>query len=384
MRRYSSMALGLILAGCGSAQVAAAPPARTGVAASCAAVSPEQQFASARLVFVGRMLKGPTIKPGGVLGSPARMRVERYLKGHGPSTVRVDTAVSIDPHGVAVGEDGIMARPGERWKIYTDSGRQPFSTSICAGSRRVAESPPGKRAGGALALWRSFPVHANPRPIVPLGEGMVLAPATGFRTEDQKLAFTEGRFVLGTALPPGSLTAFRRLTATGAPGRDQVPPLLITGVRLGAATFLTDRGKARLAAWEFSLRGVDAPASVLALAPAEVFRPPALHRFDPPGPGSSIADSATESPSGTTIKLSFAGAPPGTGPCEANYRAGAVASRRAVAFTITTIAAPVPPGQACPALAAIRTVALHLTKPLGARVLISAADGGAVPVTPAR
>ena len=43
--------------------------------------------------------------------------------------------------------------------------------------------------------------------------------------------------------------------------------------------------------------------------------------------------------------------PPGTGPCEANYRVSAVSTQQAVAFTITRLAAPVPPGQACPALA---------------------------------
>jgi len=71
----------------------------TGVAASCAAVSPAQQFAAARLVFIGVALPGPTAhyskRP--VLASPARMRVERYLKGHGPGIVRVATAVTIEP-----------------------------------------------------------------------------------------------------------------------------------------------------------------------------------------------------------------------------------------------------------------------------------------------
>jgi hypothetical protein len=37
-----------------------------------------------------------------------------------------------------VAEDGIEPRAGERWKIYTQSRRQPLATSICAGSVRVA------------------------------------------------------------------------------------------------------------------------------------------------------------------------------------------------------------------------------------------------------
>jgi hypothetical protein len=118
--------------------------------------------------------------------------------------------------------------------------------------------------------------------------------------------------------------------------------------------------------WQFSFRGGAHPASVLALAASDLFIPPAVRRFEPPGPGLGEV-SATVSRSGTAIKLSFPGAPPGTGPCEANYRVSALSSRHAVAFTITTVAAPVPPGQACPALAVLRTAVLHLERPLGAR-----------------
>lgn len=119
------------------------------------------------------MLRGPATH-NGVLGSPARMRVERYLKGHRPRVVRINTALTIESDAIAVREDGIEPRAGQRWKIYTRSRHQPFDTSICLGSTRVMESP-------TLALWRAFPVRANPRPIVPLGEGMLIEPRTGFR-----------------------------------------------------------------------------------------------------------------------------------------------------------------------------------------------------------
>lgn len=143
--RHLLLTVGLSLAGCGAAQITAVPVRETGVAgvtgvaASCAALSPARQFARARLVFVGVTLPGPTTRLGGrrVLGSPARIRVERYLKGHGPRTVTVDTAVRIGARGVTVSEDGIEPGPGQRWQIYTSSRRQPFQTSICAGSRRV-------------------------------------------------------------------------------------------------------------------------------------------------------------------------------------------------------------------------------------------------------
>ncbi len=398
MRRYVGVLIGLCLAGCASAHGDSTPTRVTGVAASCAAVSPAQQLAAARLVFIGVALPGPTAHYGQrpVLASPARMRVERYLKGHGPRIVRVYTAVTIEgSSSIAVGEDGIDPSAGERWKIYADSRRQPFNTSICSGSTRVSSgTAPASGGRAALALWRAFPVHADPRPIVPLGEGLVLDPASGFPTDAAKFAYTAGHFALRAPLP-GSVgnfgryaevpatVAYHRLRAGRRQSGIKAPPLIITAVHIGTARFLTDRGPMPLPAWQFHFKGVADPASVLAVAPSDLFTAPSLHRFGPPGSGNSIEGSATVSPSGTAITLSFSGAPPGTAPCEANYRVSAVSSRQAVAFTITKVAAPVPPGQACPALAVVRTAVLHLDRPLGTRVLVSAADGGAVPVTPA-
>lgn len=376
MRRYLWL-LGLLVAGCGSVQVAATPVRdTTGTAASCAAVSPAEEFAAARVVFVGVMLPGPATQDG-VLGSPARMRVERYLKGHGPRVVRVVTALRIEPGGITGGSEGIFPKAGQRWKIYADSRRQPFATSVCSGSTRVVGSP-------ALALWRAFPVRARPRPIVPLGEGIVLNPRTGFRTDRQEFAYLEGRYALDTALPPGAAAAYGRLRAQRNGQHVKVPPLVITAVHPGSGVFVTDRGRMRLPAWQFSFKGVAHPASVLALEPPDIFIPPALHRFGQPGPGNSIEDAATVSASGKTITVTFVGGPAGNEACDDSYRASAVADSRAVAFTIKTIPVPAPAGTACALVGYARPAVLHLAQPLGARVLISATDGGAVPVTPAR
>jgi hypothetical protein len=215
VRRSLWLTVGLLVAGCGSAQVKAVRVRdATAVAASCAGLSPAQQLAASRLVFVGVMLPGPatTYRGRRVLGSPARMRVERYLKGHGPRVVRVQTGVTIESDAIGIGEDGIEPQAGERWRIYTQSRRQPFDTSVCLGSTRVPARKPG---AGALSLWRAFPVDETPRPIVPLGEGIRLDPSGGFRTVAQKIAYLEGRFALRTALPPGSASAYRRLHAGG-------------------------------------------------------------------------------------------------------------------------------------------------------------------------
>jgi hypothetical protein len=198
------------------------------------------------------------------------------------------------------------------------------------------------------------------------------------------MAYLEGRFALRTALPPGSTTALRRLRVIGVNEHEKVPPLLVTAVKHGNSGFVTDRGRMRLSAWRFYFKGVANPASVLALAPPEVFVPPPLHRFGEPGPGNSIEDSATVSASGKVITLSFVGSPAGNAPCDASYRATGLSDRRAVAYTITTIAVPVPPGEACPAIGIFRTAVLRLARPLGPRVLVSSTDGGAIPVKPVR
>jgi len=388
MLRISTLVAGVLVAGCGAstAPTSSVAPARHGaVAASCVGLSPPQELAIAHLVFVGRMLPGASTELGNreVLGSPATVRVLRYLKGNGPRRVKVKTGVSITNSGIAVGSEGIEPQVGELWKIYSGSRRQPFDTSICGGSRRVRSA-----VGVALDLWREFPVRAKPRPVVPLGEGVVLDPRTGFPDDSTKIAFGEGRFALGTALPKGPAVA-GRLSAAGAydalrsAGRSsgiKVAPLVIRSVRLGTATFVTDRGRRSLPAWQFWFKRVAKPASVLALAPPDLFTPPGQEQLGTPGPGNSIEDSATIDRSGKAITLSFIGAHAGTRPCDANYSARAVADSRAVAFTIRTIAAPTPPNTVCAAVGYTRTAVLRLAKPLGARVLISGTDGGAVAV----
>ena len=124
--------------GCGGSTGAAGAP-RSGSAASCAALSPAAQFAHARVVFVGTMLAGPSVRVGGrdVLSSPARVRVARYLKGSGSLIARVVTGVTGGGNQGSVAEDGIEPVAGERWEIYSDSRREPYDTSICAGSRSL-------------------------------------------------------------------------------------------------------------------------------------------------------------------------------------------------------------------------------------------------------
>jgi len=117
----------------------------TGRGAACASLSPAKHLANAQIAFLGTMLPGPTVKLGGqqVLLSPARVRVTRYLKGTGPATVTVTTAISHTSD--TANAEGIQPQAGQRWTIYTSSRHMPYQTSICDGS--VPRRMPSKGHG---------------------------------------------------------------------------------------------------------------------------------------------------------------------------------------------------------------------------------------------
>lgn len=103
---------------------------------SCVSQSASGYLALAHIAFTGVMLPGPTVttSQGGVLASPARVRVIQYLKGGGPRIVTVVTAAARNGSGVTFSEDGIEAHPGQRWRIYITRQQTPYQTSVCAGS----------------------------------------------------------------------------------------------------------------------------------------------------------------------------------------------------------------------------------------------------------
>jgi hypothetical protein len=100
------------------------------------------------------MLSGPTALVSGqrVLRSPARVRVLGYLKGHGPIVVRVKTGSAAVGGGIVVSEDGIEPVAGQSWRIYSDASRQPFTTSICAGSRLLRRSDERRFTGEGVSF----------------------------------------------------------------------------------------------------------------------------------------------------------------------------------------------------------------------------------------
>jgi hypothetical protein len=130
-----------------------------------------QELGAARIAFTGRMLAGRTVALGRahVLASPARVRVIRYLKGHGPRTVEVQTAAGRSATGGVVDAEGIEPRVGQRWRIYSDQTRQPLPTNVCGGSRSLPAGAARRRLFIASEVSFVYPrgciLHASPAPV---------------------------------------------------------------------------------------------------------------------------------------------------------------------------------------------------------------------------
>lgn len=240
-----------------------------------------------------------------------------------------------------------------------------------------AASPSGgdARTPDALRDWAAFPVKAVPRPLVLTGPS-VIDPASGFSNDDDKLAYLSGSLDLTSRLPSAlsavdgrevmtAQSALTMLEGGGTGNRRTRIRLQITRVSLGTATFDTDRGAQRLPAWIFRLRGVADPAFVLALPRAQWW----------PKPGTSIAqvvNRSAASSDGRRVTISFVGAPPGSGECDAEYAADVAESPTAVLVTPRALPKPRPTGNyVCNLNGYGRSVTATLSAPLGNRVLLT-------------
>jgi hypothetical protein len=240
----------------------------------------------------------------------------------------------------------------------------------------MSPAPPGDTGPGPQA-WRTFPATATPRPLVLAGPA-VLDPRRGFAHDDDKLAYGTGAITMPARLPAGPATAAglpvvpaaaaaRRLQPKGRP---MGVPLRVTSIRLGQASFVTDRGERTLPAWLFRFAGVADPAAVLA-----VDRPA---RFVPAGvPDTTSGGTARAGAGGRTLTVDYIGGIPGSGPCDGAQVATAAESPTAVLIRFT----PAPPATgpattastpvACPAIGYRRTATVALATPVGGRVVIT-------------
>jgi hypothetical protein len=142
-----------------------------------------------------------------------------------------------------------------------------------------------------------------------------------------------------------------------------VHPLVATAVRWGAADLPTDRGRAQVDSWLFTMSGMSGEIAYPALAPSAVWNADMSKGYVTPG---SII-----SPDGMTLTVRFDGEV-ATGQCGADYRWVVAESPTAVAIAVQAIPHSTDPKLACPAVAQKRQVDVTLASPLGGRVVLDA------------
>jgi hypothetical protein len=181
----------------------------------------------------------------------------------------------------------------------------------------------------AIDRWSAFPVDRIPRPLVMVGERVVVE--QGFKTGEAKRAFLERRIEWRVAVPPtvrDQLIRPTELRGQLSPG----PPLVIAAADRDEKEFVTDRGPRRLPAWR--LRADDALGPIWILDPdvADWHPPePAAGRGPdtPPPPGKGVGARIEVADDDCTLTVYWLGAAP---EYERYPWAEAVESDRAVAL----------------------------------------------------
>ena len=278
------------------------------------------------------------------------------------------------------------------WRRAAAAAAVSLGFAVSCGSVGLRGGPSATLADGRSAdptlRWRDFPVGASPRPVVFL-DGPVAEPVDGYTTDDAKVAVLTGLLDPPAAFPasPGQVdgrpivdasAAFVELTApaNGAKADGSVRPLTVGGVRLGSATFRTDRGPSELPAWLFDVPGATAAVAVAALAPPAVFvptKPPPDRAFS----GAPAVTGATVDGTGRSVMVSFVGAKEGTGACTADYDVAIDETTTVVLIEVRTRREG---GGSCKALGYLRQAVATLAAPLGNRVLVDVSTDAVVGV----
>jgi hypothetical protein len=248
---------------------------------------------------------------------------------------------------------------------------------------------PGTPADAARA-WAAFPIATKPRPIVLLGES-VDGPASGFRSDEDKLAMIDGRVMVGVPLPTGPTTSAGYPTMSPAQAAAQLAlrspqnpqtskTLVITAAKLVQHPFLTDRGQQPLPAWAFALDGVADDVYVLAVTAAARYPVPLDDMYG--------AGPARVSPDGRSLSIYYTARHDSTGPCDPGFSSSldVAQSSASVVVLVVTITRDPPPtpysNVACPAIGVAPpsgpltpgtpgTRTIQLAAPLGARVAVN-------------
>ena len=273
-----------------------------------------------------------------------------------------------------------------------------ISVAACGQVNHIAVIPtPLSPPTEALLAWSAFPAGQTPRPVVLVSNP---SPTGGFgNSEDAKMASACHKLTtaitLSKVIPPtanvswsaGATATFPSISAAAAlaalaqpvPGTAQtctpVQPQVITAVRFGGYGFVTDRGRAQIDSWLFTMSRIDGEIAYPALGPSAVWNADLSK--------GSVSSVSTLSADGLTLTYTFYGAPDNAGPCGADYKGVVAESHAAVAIALQEIPHAAP-GQpiACPAVAQQRNVVVTLAQPLGGRVVVDA-TGNLTSVCPA-
>ncbi|MFC5747953.1 hypothetical protein [Actinomadura rugatobispora] len=159
-----------------------------------------------------------------------------------------------------------------------------------------------------------------------------------------------------------------------------VPALEVTGARLRSAPMETAHGRASVPVWMLDLEGTPVRLALKATDPR--LEPEALKPRFQPGGGVYAPVSRVEAPTqGSSMTVQYIGAPPGEGPCSAEYRARVVEGETAVVAIVQARPRREPvEGVACAPAGTLRREVISLSRPLGERVVLDLAQGLPVPV----
>jgi hypothetical protein len=240
----------------------------------------------------------------------------------------------------------------------------------------------------------AFPVSQKPRPLVLLGVTEIVS---GFPDSDSKIAFMDGDIDLATTLPSAptirdgypvmpAASAVRRITNVRSCCVSTSTRLRITGIRLVDQSFMTDRGKRSLPAWQIRFAGLPTTVTVLAVARSA--------RYLIRGGWST----ATVSNGGRALTIYFVAHHRATGPCDQGYRSFLSMSESSSAIRISVRVRREPPKSApsgvicadvgrtlnasvAPVPGSPNTATIHLRAPVGNRLVVDA-ENRAYLVTP--
>lgn len=303
-----------------------------------------------------------------------------------------------------------------------------LTTAACA--RPAADGGPAaparpadafsERAAEVVAAWRAAPGQDAWRTgFVPLEDLTVLADDPGF-DDDTKTAFANGWFRSAVALPratpaPGSIryvdggqqaplvsaaAAYAALdkgdpppcprtgrvrptpaappastgpdTATSRPAPGACIPLTVTRAVLGTVDVRTSRGVAQAPAWLFTVEELSRPVARVAVAPGAVAPVPSIRPAAPDAAAGLVAVQDL-----TAVRDRTLGYRLGIGACDTDVTALVHETPEAVVLGGSVVTR----DGVCTEQLLLEPVEVTLKAPLGARVVLDAVTGAAVPLT---